>query len=187
MGFTTRMGVQALTHLPVLPRGTYGKADDFDLRCDALRAAHRQWSKRPSDGKPPPLILPRGEAETSKMFAARLEVAVIPSACRVVLPQGGRESEAHATRRLKVQRQCEDCLLPHDPTAESDEQFEERLAAAEPVGHVRGSMTLIGSRLSSALTRVSAAARYSQVRSSTSSEKKGKDKVVADAGVWRPE
>jgi len=60
-----------------------------------------------------------------------LEVALRRGVSCVVLPQSPLEDEARALERLKAQRHTSTCLLPYNPTRESDAEFRSRLAAVD--------------------------------------------------------
>jgi len=204
--FEKRLAVQATTALPVLPRGPHESPAHFDKRCTALRSANLKWGKRPADGMPPPLVLPRGESETDATLSKRLDVATLPAACRVVLPQGEREDDAHAVQRLTAQStQLHACMLPFDSARESDEQFAQRLAKkvrtpgrspgsrgiSGKLASIRSSMKRTSHGMSSRLTFMST--RLSSAKHGISRKlgisRKVREPVpstAADAGVWRP-
>lgn len=194
-----RYAVQAVTCLPVLPRGPFERAVDFEGRCDTLRAAHHKWlNQLRADGGTilPPLVLPRAKGEAETVFAARLEVAVSPKACAVVLPQTEAEGEAHAHERLALQARVRDaCVLPFDPAWETDDDYRFRLNAVDPAtqrlqspasarGHGRGG-ALLGGALSSmrrTLGSVRGSMKLASTRASTKLQRLGSSRRASLPG-----
>ena len=135
--FEARMAAQSHTTFPLLPRRTGEAAADWDARLEAVREQSPFWHAN-APHKTPPLVLPRGQHESDAVFRARLEqacaappqtssAASLDRVCLVVMAQGAREEEAHATRRLAAQALTGETVMPFDPTLESEQAFDERL------------------------------------------------------------
>ena len=125
--FDERMESQARHELCVLPKGKDESKGEYAERLAALQATAGRWGGSTA----PPLVLPRSKCESVEQYRARLVLALQSNQCPVLLPQAFKETEAMAARRFELQRKLgrDICIYPFSAVAETEESFEERMAA----------------------------------------------------------